>query len=409
MVDLAEAEAKKIIEALDGTELYDVVTASMGYIEENEYFAVPFDLVAKMSKDKYFDTADNFQKNTLTFEERLNVAALNMPAFTESAELCSYMRATLFSRGLMSVIDHRQVKINEVKIVEVTDDANIADPIPENKKLEKYLTVRVARTVYDANKKKMVAWIVANKSRLNGINQLLGALPTMVCHIFVQLGHHFIDVAEYNALADRLLRACVMLDTNQFMRPRNMLLFRTMIHPFGVKHLLHYYDKAASFGKIPAAMIIRRNAAPAGAALVTSSVAVIKQMEDHKWWFDFRAKFDGEVKVVRAVSEHIATGTNRLSYHESAKFMGVAPLTDEQATSFKFARETAERLAPYLQAYIEVYCKNSDLYQIKALNKFAKSRIARYNVIKGAFKADKKRLAEYKTVGDALREAEDII
>lgn len=400
MVDVNSDTARDIINALNGTELFDIVTAAMGYIDEDQYLRVPQALRDTIGAPLRWENVVDFTTNLCSSEEVLDIAALNVPCFTESAELCAYIRAILIQRGMLTVFNERNMKINEVMYCYVSAQINMADVIADPVAHAK--NIRYLDTDYATNRRKVTAWVIQNRSKIAALHQLIGTLPTMVAHIFVQLGHHFIDVKEYNELAERLLIACVMNDPNAFMKPRNMLLFRTTVHPFGLTQFLRYFDRAATFGKIPPAMIVRRNAAPAGAALVTSTYAILVQMNGHKWFNNFTEKYGDSIMRIRAVTDHIVTATNRLRYHESARFMGAPDLSPDELAAFGQAKMDAVTLAPYLQAYLEIYAKKSDLGRIKAINKYAMARIAQYTIIKAAFKEDKKSLEVNLTVRKAL-------
>lgn len=201
------------------------------------------------------------------------------------------------------------------------------------------------------------------------VKRSLPAYIGAVAHVFRVRGHHWQD--GYQELYDRLARACVLENAPDNSRPPWEHIARTAVHSFGVASLEQYMDVLGEEGRLPGAMVIRRDAAPAGTALIASSAAVISAMRSEPWYEQFDA-------VAHDLASAVTNATTQIRAQPLA-FSRLHQLYGMEVPDYSLiqAQEAAAALAPITQGFINSLPATSPLRNIRAIQNFAMNNPAR--------------------------------
>lgn len=194
-------------------------------------------------------------------------------------------------------------------------------------------------------------------------------LPLAAEHTFRTMGHHYLSgaAAEYEERYRRTLRSCIAETVPAFMRPA------TLYH-----HALHWVSPARSRAvllaqlettRIPEALRLRANAAPAGCALVTTTAAVVSAMQAGNL-FDAVATAGGyDLTPVLEAAELVRSDAPR--FHKLPQAFGVAPASDADRKIVENAKMIAVMFAPVAQGFIDATLQTAALGRAKVLLKHA--------------------------------------
>jgi hypothetical protein len=236
-----------------------------------------------------------------------------------------------------------------------------------------------------------LADINANQADIQAARAIAFVIPLIAEHTFRTMGHHYItgNAADYEERYRKTLRACLLENLVGFLRPS--ALFHHALHWVTPQRSRNVLVAQIDMDRIPDALKIRYNAAPAGTAIVTTTAAVLKAMES-SGLVDKLARVSGlDITQIITVTETIKQDPAK--YHRAYFAYGIAAPTEEEVRVVNAAREVAITLAPITQAYINVVFRTTQLANARALMKHAEVDPQRMRLAERFFKNILKREA----------------
>lgn len=194
-------------------------------------------------------------------------------------------------------------------------------------------------------------------------------VPIVAEHVFRTTGHHFLtgDAPGYMSRYQRTLNSCLTGEVAIYMEPGH--LFHEALHWVTPRRSRQVLAAQLTSKLMPDAMKIRYDAAPAGTAIVTTTMAVLNAMDGVSLKTAFALKGHFDFSKIDEVCKRIRL--NPVKYHKSAFAYGQAYVTGEELAHFESAKEVAVKFAPIAQAFISTYLKDSAMNEAKALKKYA--------------------------------------
>lgn len=344
---------------------YSSDQAAFGYITENERL-----VLLEKHREYCPDTFDEEVKAEaeMSKEDFVQIVALNYRKLIEAkvdetvAIFCAVLRAKMVkATALVEDVKNRGVKVDEVKWL--SNDQAISQHDAEE--IFKKISVDMMKTIFLGFK----AWI--------------GMLVT----VFTGRGHHWKE--ELQPRYDSLWRACVVEVPAALISWKHIT--RTAMHPFGMARLAYLYEMWCTNNEVPAALIIRRTAMPAGRAYIGVLKAGLVQMSSHEWYKIFSNKYSNEIKVIDGASEEIKRDRYRHHFYQT---LYCRRKGDEKKTDIL---NDVMKLVPFVQAYINVMAADTPLKDQKAVNKLSKDMVGKlreFERVLGAWERETSRLTD---------------
>jgi hypothetical protein len=211
-------------------------------------------------------------------------------------------------------------------------------------------------------------------------------LPLATEHMFRTLGHNFrpSNSAEYAAKCKKFFAACLFPIIANYM-PADLLYHRAA-HWVSLGLALAVAKDPTQAERLPNAVVIRAKSASAGNALITTSVAILEEMEAGLRK-DLSEHSGVKIKALMDVAEKIKS--DPAAYHLFPKAYGKPVLSTELSEELNEQKSAAKKLAPVLQGYLDSLPRNSTLAHAKALQKYANESPLLYLRAKTFFKSNK--------------------
>jgi hypothetical protein len=185
--------------------------------------------------------------------------------------------------------------------------------------------------------------------------------------------------AEYMTRAEKFMRSSLTIADLGYMKPDT--LYGPAFGWIGMKRVKEVLISGNEY--VPNVFLIRANSAPAGQAIITSTVQVIKSLQSANWWDPIKEIGGYDDTVILDVAGKICK--DPWKYHQMSHIYGCAPLIDTEKGDVLVARDFAARVAPIMQAYLATVMKNTDLGKIKALSKVADGNAFLYMRMRSMF------------------------
>jgi hypothetical protein len=205
------------------------------------------------------------------------------------------------------------------------------------------------------------------------IVKLAPVISALSSHMFMQTGHHY--KKEYDSKYDILMKGTLLSDYFEIIKLDKEELFRTTVHPFGVALPRKCYVDRSKVKALPANLIMRVNAAPAGSAMNVTAHSVLNAMKSTSFWNAFESAYKTEIVEVERISQDIKDHTEH--YHVAANLLGFGSRTANV--------ESAEKIAPFLQAFLNTMATGTRLARQKTLLKVANENAGSLREIEGLF------------------------
>lgn len=370
--------------------------AQVGYIKPEEYLVLPVNVSQGDKSEDYSayiekDVLDTPAAQKISLAKMMMITSLNIPCLGggEEAIPYAYMRAKLVEKGyLYEFVEEaksgRCVYTDEVRACTYTEFKKVMD---SDKAAIKSFFKSPVRSFIDKH------WRI---------------ICAMLGHVLVVRGHHFRDakmgnnpdenIESYTELYKRLWRASAIEGDFPFRDIKK--LFRTTLHPFGLKVFTDILEDGVDKGILPRTFEIRIDAIPAGCAKIGTGAAVLKMMRAATWYNHFQNRFKDEIKIIFDAEKEIKK--NRLRYHVSPKLFGKSAPFSGDREKIAHAIDVVSAIAPYIVAYIQVECEDSPITSQRTLNGPANDQMGLMNSFKRFLENLSKRADETTEINDII-------
>jgi len=187
--------------------------------------------------------------------------------------------------------------------------------------------------------------------------------------IFRTTGHHYLSgmADEYERKYQAICSACLTPDLTRKLRSSE--LWHKVMHWVGPAKTRRVMTALSGTPRIPNAIAIRSDSAPAGTALVTTTAAVIEALESCNWASEVIRYGGHDFELIKEATRRIKADVAK--YHTAYFAYEVAPPTTEEKAYLMSAISEASKFAPVAQGFIDAMYSDSSLGRAKALRKHA--------------------------------------
>lgn len=194
-------------------------------------------------------------------------------------------------------------------------------------------------------------------------------LPLAAEHTFRTMGHHYITAmgVEYTAKYQRFFNACVMPELTNFLPAED--LFHTTAHWVPLTRSLAVAKAPNTNSILPDAVKVRSSSAPAGTALIATTVAVLEAMDGAGLATALEEASGISIAEIEAVVAAIKSEPAK--YHTIPSAYGAPTPTAAEAATVAAVKSTCARIAPVVQGFLDALPTGSSLSSAKALAKHA--------------------------------------
>jgi len=355
-----------LVEDLNGPSMYSSKRAMFGYISPHERLQIPSWLSPQLRTAAQDQALLHLSTVDVLEIAEMNYAALVGGGTSENDSLwVSLLRARWIQLGcLLRTRQDRAVPIDEVdedtRAQSYDEQWEAANPIAatarDQYEVQKLNSADLGDAAFQTYIKKISAAL------LNHVNQCATNLWALSAHIFRVRGHHY--KAEFEDTIERTWKATTLDLPNT--APSWQVLVRVATHPFGVKALRDGFEFFLSQEALAPSFDVRKDAFPAGAAMIGTGYAVLQQMKSAAWWVEFSTLYQGLVDSVEHQHGEILKAPFR--YHQAAGLYGEVK-RDVDDTSVR-------ALAPLLKGFITVEAAGTAISRQKTLDKHAEQNPA---------------------------------
>ena len=165
-------------------------------------------------------------------------------------------------------------------------------------------------------------------------------------------GHHY--KIEYAQTMTKFYESCHE-STRKWPSSLDMkAIFRTAIHPFGLKALPVMVAHFVMYGKLPNAVLFKLSGAPNGMAVLTTTLACLKAMRSEAWWGSFEKVYATQLAEVKHFSSVVLS--QKYNFHMACRLYGMQPITSTKFNGVDYTvdqmRESGTVMASMAQGYI---------------------------------------------------------
>lgn len=341
-LDADQAKALKAMEAylteVNGQDAYSVTSMALGTLKRSEYLVLPDYMrgVRWPVKASAVGAAWDQASSPVKFADFIHIYTLNKTAAKEAKDPVFFglLRAEAVKMGWYQ-------GQSEVVYMPVEADA-----------VTTYLTDRVA----------IEESIAAARSAAF-------LIPFMAEQVFRTTGHHYLTGAadEYERKYQAMCNACLVPDMTRSLRASE--LWHWAMHWVSPRVAREALVALSGTPRLPNAIAIRANAAPAGTAIITTTDAVILAMESCNWAKEVKEHGGYDFDLIHATTKAIKADVTR--YHNTYFAYGATQLTADEADTLAKAVSEAQKFAPIAQGFIDAMYSDSSLARAKALRKHA--------------------------------------
>jgi hypothetical protein len=352
--DLIDAtdDQKKLLEELylaNGQDAYDAEAAAVGRLKQEEYLALPEDLVLPTVKPE-------------------SVGRASMRGYFKARDLAAiyFLNKQRAPMGENAVV-YAMIRMEAVKMGWVHGQKEI---------------IRVPFTLEKEALTELTTDFATVRTQIADFRLAAFLVPLVCEHTFRTMGHHYITglATEYQTRYKKTLRACLAEHIMSILQPAT--LFHHVLHWVSPERAYNVLNAQLTTMTLPDAIVIRAQAAPAGWAIVTTTAAVLKAMASANILDEIKEEFDGNLDLVIKASDSIKQ--NVRTWHKAYYAYGVPAPPANAIEYMENTKDIAIAFAPYAQGFIEGTLKDAALGQAQALKKHAelnpvaKARAARF-------------------------------
>lgn len=385
---------RSLLQDANGDNVYDSLRVQIGHIEASKFLMIPETLVKIYERNTYkgntllsdvskiqetnstdysgvaarksykVDYAAGLKKNDGKVSEEMKLEMIKLQLVNymsltkaglkqESAMIAAFFRTRIAAVGgikTLLVVEHDDDTAAEFeivymgdtdygKIVQATDIAELLAALPTEMK-----------AILDFAKKEETgaSWVTEHTEHLVAATE----------YAFRVRGHHYKskgkDAEAYDNLYKRFMEASF---EGNFAFPNEFVMediFHTAIHPFKVRTLVALVHHFAMTSKLSEAALMRLSGAPAGHAVITTTMAALDTMAGEIWYPTFSEHFKGLIAICKDAKDQILA--NKYAYHQSAALYGVEKKVDfvinEERVSVEAVKSKIAVLAAACQGLI---------------------------------------------------------
>lgn len=210
----------------------------------------------------------------------------------------------------------------------------------------------------------------------SSLKQVMKYLPIMAHMAFMKFGHHYLNADYWKVSYAKQFKSLQMSAIESAWN--NVDIIYNAVHWMGPQTMRLWCKNLLKRGHMPRALAIKFPIMPAGVALISSTVAVLKAAAAIPGFSVFFEVYAKPWELVQVALQKIRQ--NPYAYHVRHDLFGEESL---EAT-LQEAKEAAATLAPIAQAFINKYAQGTDLARVQALKKHAEANISllkRYEAI----------------------------
>jgi len=332
----AQREMFAYLEEVNGQDFYNATDAALGKLDKSKYLLLPVGFVVPDISIEDVGKPGNIEKVAALDQAR--IYAMNKKAFPDDATAVkgAILRVYLIAAGWLTPGAGYEVKY-EIPPADALDvftkdwDA-IRDLIPRAKKLA-YL------------------------------------LPIVSEHVFRTMGHHYLtgQGADFERKYRRAFDACVEPDLHTYLPPAE--LYHTVGHWVSLSRALTVSKNPEQALRLPNALVIRSRPAPAGTAIITTSVAILNALAGTGMKEAYLSAAGIDETILTGMTQRVTLTPG--AYHAIPGAYGEKALSTENRQQLEEAKELASSMAPILQGFVDSLPRDCDLAMAKALAKHA--------------------------------------
>jgi len=194
-------------------------------------------------------------------------------------------------------------------------------------------------------------------------------VPFAAEHVFRTTGHHYLSgqSGEYDRKYGQLFKSCLADKVAEYQPPS--VLYHALFHWVSPARVWEVLTAKAGTDTLPEAFSLRVSSAPAGTAIITTTAAVIEQLEAAALLDDFKKLKLANFQEVKNMSAMIKA--NPPKYHKVPHAYGLQPLNAADRAAVEHAAAEAIKIAPIAQGFIEALFANAALGRAKVFKKHA--------------------------------------
>jgi hypothetical protein len=237
------------------------------------------------------------------------------------------------------------------------------------------------------------------KDRLEDALEVSFLQPLFAECVFRTHGHHYLTHArqDFQERYGRLYAACLAGDLATFAAPD--VQYYAALHWVSPGRALEVARALKGEDRLPNAVEVRIDAAPAGFAVLSTTKAVLDAMPDQALRDEIGDAFGVDLDLITEAVAILKAQPER--YHIASKAYGVPVLPEEAKRAMDRAKGEAARMAPATQAFIDAVLADGSLGRAQALRKHAENNPAVVAKLQRYFRG--KMRAEVSSVSDALK------
>jgi hypothetical protein len=359
-------ELKATLDRINGTDAYSYEGHAAGKLDPGNYLAVP-DGLGIVRPD---EVGSARVRERITLPMFALITAMNIDRIkSESAEdrlVGAMLRAGAVANGWLA-------GQREVVVLEPTDE-----------QAQKAVALMGDRVF---------------KDRLEDAMEVSFLQPLFAECVFRTHGHHYLTHArqDFQERYGRLYAACLAADLANFAAPD--VQFYAALHWVSPGRALEVARALKGEDRLPNAVEVRIDAAPAGFAVLSTTKAVLDAMPDQALREEIGEAFGVDLEAIYEAVALLKAHPER--YHIASKAYGVPGLPDGDKAMMDHAKSEAARMAPATQAFVDAVLADGSLGRAQALRKHAESNPAVVAKLQRYFRG--KMRAEVTSVADALR------
>lgn len=339
------------LDEINGQDAYSSETVSSGKLRPDQYLALPKNFEIYRAPLNEVGTADIHKKFTYLFI--MQVYALNKTRCSDpnNAIRFALLRMEAVKMGWFD---------NQKEVVFV--DA---------------LSSKEATDIFKADHAEIV-------KLLEDARSAAFVIPLFAEHVFRTTGHHYLtsDAVAYLEKYKNIARASLVENVIAYMPPS--ILFHEALHWVSPARARGVLDAQRKTKNIPEAVLTRSSAAPAGTAIITTSIAVLDTMRLTDMYQVLIETERFNIKKLIDVCKKIRD--DPAAYHKSYFAYGRNALTKADADELAEAKKVAESFAPIAQGYIDANLRMAALGKAKALRKHADGNPVLYTSARNFFR-----------------------
>jgi len=319
---------------INGQDAYNTTDAILGKLNKSEYLLLPEGYQIPEVKAEEVGTPKAAEKFSLSFLAQ--VYSLNKTVVTDDQVRFALARMEAVKMGWFDA--HSQKEFRFVK----------KDP----EAIKTFVTDLSGKEFEIATAQK-VAWLT----------------PLAAEYVFRTLGHHYVDTtaATYKERYKRIFDSSLEPACANYLAGSTQ--FHKAFHWIGPRRIRAVLEGHSATGAIPDAIALRKSAAPAGTAVITTTAAVLEATKSSGFFDVLKTESKCDLELIIRTAQVIKADPPK--YHRVPQAYGRAPLSADDAKEMERVKAEAIKFAPIAQAFIDALLGKAALGKAVALKKHA--------------------------------------